>query len=111
MSLLSEFEATPQKGTVGSHMGKNKQQIEMIHINDIRPNKLNFFHINEEDVKSLADELEKNGVNNGRVYYQEGEDGKHYTLIGGETRYHALNLLFQEGKHDGMFPMYVIADT
>ena len=58
MSLLSEFEATPQKGTVGSHMRKNKQQIEMIHINDIRPNKLNFFHINEEDVKSLADELE-----------------------------------------------------
>ena len=56
MSLLSEFEATPQKGTVGSHMRKNKQQIEMIHINDIRPNKLNFFHINEEDVKSLADE-------------------------------------------------------
>ena len=111
MSLLSEFEATPQKGTVGSHMGKNKQQIEMIHINDIRPNKLNFFHINEEDVKSLADELEKNGVNNGRVYYQEGEDGKHYTLIGGETRYHALNLLFQEGKHDGMFPMYVIEQT
>ena len=55
MSLLSEFEATPQKGTVGSHMGKNKQQIEMIHINDIRPNKLNFFHINEEDVKSLDD--------------------------------------------------------
>lgn len=50
MSLLSEFEATPQKGTVGSHMRKNKQQIEMIHINDIRPNKLNFFHINEEDV-------------------------------------------------------------
>ena len=36
MSLLSEFEATPQKGTVGSHMRKNKQQIEMIHINDIR---------------------------------------------------------------------------
>lgn len=111
MNLLSEFEATPQKGTVGSHMRKNKQQIEMIHINDIRPNKLNFFHINEEDVKSLADELEKNGVNNGRVYYQEGEDGKHYTLIGGETRYHALNLLFQEGKHDGMFPMYVIEQT
>ena len=111
MSLLSEFEATPQKGTVGSHMRKNKQQIEMIHINDIRPNKINFFHINEEDVKSLADELEKNGVNNGRVYYQEGEDGKHYTLIGGETRYHALNLLFQEGKHDGMFPMYVIEQT
>ena len=109
-SLESE-QATPQKGTVGSHMRKNKKQIEMIHINDIRPNKLNFFHINEEDVKSLADELEKNGVNNGRVYYQEGEDGKHYTLIGGETRYHALNLLFQEGKHDGMFPMYVIEQT
>ena len=31
MSLLSEFEATPQKDTVGSHMGKNKQRIEMIH--------------------------------------------------------------------------------
>ena len=94
---------------VGEQLGKNQHTLKLIHINDIRPNPLNKFHIYEEEVRALAEELELNGVNNGRVYYQEMQnDSKHYTLIGGETRYHALKLLYNEGRHDGYFPMYVI---
>lgn len=94
--------------TVGEQFAKTKQKLSMIHIDDIRPNPLNKYHIYQEEIQALAMELEQNGVNNGRVYYQEADDGKHYTLIGGETRYHALKLLYQEGRHDGLFPMYIL---
>ncbi len=104
MSMLEEI----YTGTVGEQMASNKPTFDFIHVNDIRPNKLNFFHIYDEEVRSLANEIERENVNNGRVYYQEDDDGKHYTLIGGETRYRALLLLYKEGRHDGMFPMYVV---
>ena len=42
MSLLSEFEATPQKGTVGSHMRKNKQQNEIKKTNSLRISQKSF---------------------------------------------------------------------
>lgn len=106
MSLLDEF--TIERGSVGKHMEKSSRHIQMIHINDIRPNPLNAFHIYTEEVESLAQELEKRGVNNGRVYYDDLHDGKHYTLIGGETRYRALCYLYENGRHDGIFPMYVV---
>lgn len=94
--------------TVGAQMASNKPVFKLIHVKDIRPNKLNFFHIYDEEVQALANEIERENVNNGRVYFQEDTDGKHYTLIGGETRYRALLLLYQEGQHDGMFPMYIV---
>lgn len=94
--------------TVGAQMASNKPVFKLIHVKDIRPNKLNFFHIYDEEVQALANEIERENVNNGRVYFQEDTDGKHYTLIGGETRYRALLLLYQEGRHDGMFPMYIV---
>lgn len=104
MSMIDEIYG----GTVGTQMASNKPVFELIHVNDIRPNKLNFFHIYDEEVQALANEIERENVNNGRVYYQEDSDGKHYTLIGGETRYRALLLLYNEGRHDGMFPMYIV---
>lgn len=106
MSLLAELQK--EKMSVGDQLKKNTHHIQLIHINDIRPNSLNFFHIFDEEVKALAYELEKRGVNNGRVYYEDVGDGKHYTLVGGETRYRALCLLYKEGKHDGLFPMYIV---
>ena len=104
MSMIDEI----YDGTVGEQMASKKPVFELIHVNDIRPNKLNFFHIYDEEVQALANEIERENVNNGRVYYQEDSDGKHYTLIGGETRYRALLLLYKEGRHDGMFPMYIV---
>lgn len=105
MSILMEMD---MRESVGEHFAKNKPKYELVHINDIRMNDLNFFHINDEEVESLANEIKRRGVNNGKAYYQEGEDGKHYTLLGGHTRYKALEKLFNEGKHDGMFPLQIV---
>ena len=67
MSMIDEIYG----GTVGTQMASNKPVFELIHVNDIRPNKLNFFHIYDEEVQALANEIERENVNNGRVYRSE----------------------------------------
>lgn len=84
-----------------------KKSIQMIHVKDIRINEGNFYDIEDENIKQLADLLLKNGVNNGRVYYEDLGDGRHYTLIGGEQRYRALCYLYEHGKHDGLYNVLV----
>lgn len=84
-----------------------KKSIQMISVKDIRINKGNFYDIEDENIKQLADLLLKNGVNNGRVYYEDLGDGRHYTLIGGEQRYRALCYLYEQGKHDGLYNVLV----
>lgn len=79
---------------------------KIINLKDIRVNEKNFYEIGE--IEALADLLEKNGVNNGRVYYEDLGDGKHYTLIGGEQRYKALVYLTEQGRHDGTYHVLVV---
>ena len=79
---------------------------KVVNLKDIRVNEKNFYEIGE--IEALADLLEKNGVNNGRVYYEDLGDGKHYTLIGGEQRYKALTYLTEQGRHDGTYHVLVV---
>ena len=76
--------------------------VKKIHISDIRENILNQYDL--ENIEELAELiLEKGQRSNGTVYYDnEQQDGKHYTLIGGNRRYCAIKYLFEQKKHDGM---------
>lgn len=75
--------------------------VKKIHISDIRENQLNQYDL--EDIEELAQLiLEKGQRSNGTVYYDNTiQDGKHYTLIGGNRRYCAIKYLVEQQKHDG----------
>lgn len=95
-------------GSLSSAMaGNNAKKIQVIHINDIRANKDNFYEIDAE-IEKLANLILKNDVNNGKVFYEDLNDGKHYTLVGGEQRYRAITYLYLRGQHDGLYPVRVI---
>lgn len=94
-------------GSLSSAMSKNNAKIQMIHINDIRVNIDNFYEIDAE-IEKLANLILKNDVNNGKVYYDDLGDGKHYTLIGGEQRYRAITYLYERGLHDGLYAVRII---
>lgn len=95
-------------GSLSSAMaGSNTKTIQMIHINDIRTNADNFYEIDDE-IEKLANLILKNDANNGKAYYNDLGDGKHYTLVGGEQRYRAITYLYEKGLHDGLYPVKLI---
>ena len=80
-----------------------------ISVKDVRPTRLNFYA--KEIINSLASSIEVQGqLQSATVYAEDGDDGKKYTLIDGETRYLAICKLFEEGKHDGSFDEMCIRD-
>ena len=77
-----------------------------INVSEVRVNELNFY--NKENVDSMAMSIATRGqLSNATVFMEEGEDGKLYTLIDGETRYLAICKLVAEGKHDGSFDVVI----
>lgn len=77
-----------------------------ISVKDVRVNSLNFYE--KEIVDSLASSIEVQGqLSSAIVYAEDGEDGKKYTLVDGETRYLAICKLYEEGKHDGSFDVVI----
>lgn len=80
------------------------------HVSEIRPNELNHYHIDNEEIIALAETIKRDGqLENGLVYIdEESEDGKKYTLIGGERRWRALTYLFENGLKDGMYDIVVL---
>ena len=76
--------------------------IKKIHVSDIRENKLNNYDLDEIEELALLIK-EKGQRSNATVYYSTDEnDGKHYTLIGGNRRYCAIELLHERNEHDGL---------
>lgn len=76
--------------------------IKKIHVSDIRENKLNNYDLDEIEELALLIK-EKGQRSNATVYYSTDEnDGKHYTLIGGNRRYCAIGLLHERNEHDGL---------
>ena len=81
-----------------------------VHISEIRCNPENEY-VSEElcpktdtqaQIEALALSIEEHGLlHNLVVYEDESGDGKKYTLLSGEKRYHAIELLIEQGKHNG----------
>lgn len=86
----------------------NATTVKKISITDIRANSKNFYGLRE--VKELAVLIKKQGqLENATVYYDtEQNDGMHYTLIGGNRRYKAIEYLMQNNQHDGFIECKII---
>lgn len=88
-------------------LNKGKQKTK-IHIDNIRVNRKNDYEINEDEVRALALSIKKHGqLHNAVVYEEDGDDGKHYTLLSGEKRYRAITLLYTNNEHDGKMDVLV----
>lgn len=80
-----------------------------VHVSEIRRNKLNRLHISDTKVAALAWSMQQTGqLENATVYEDDLQDGKKYTLIGGETRWRAMCLLFDKGAVNGEFYVTII---
>lgn len=80
-----------------------------IHVSEIRRNELNRLHIDEEKVKAIAWSIQQRGMlENATIYEDDLNDGKKYTLIGGETRWRAINYLFDKNASDGYMFVTII---
>lgn len=82
----------------------------VINVTDVRINELNFYPSSDEMVSSLASHIARDGqLENATVYEDESpEDGRTYTLIGGETRFRAICKLVEDGLSNGDFRVEVI---
>lgn len=80
-----------------------------IHVSEIRRNELNRLHIDDEKVKAIAWSIQQRGqLENATVYEDKRNDGKKYTLIGGETRWRAISYLYEKGAMDGSIFVTII---
>lgn len=80
-----------------------------IHCSLIRRNELNRLHIADDKVKAIAWSIQRGGqLENATVYEDDLQDGKKYTLIGGETRWRAISYLYDNGAVDGYVYVTVI---
>lgn len=82
---------------------------KIVSVADVRINELNFYPSTEEMISSLSEHIKSEGqLENATVYVEEKDDGRVYTLIGGETRYRAICKLVEEGRSNGDFKVEVI---
>lgn len=82
---------------------------KIVSVADVRINELNFYPSTEEMISSLSEHIKNEGqLENATVYVEEKDDGRVYTLIGGETRYRAICKLVEEGRSNGDFKVEVI---
>ena len=93
-----------------SAMSEGKKRNLTIDINEVRTNKKNCYNFTPEMLISLANSIKKYGqLENATVYEDETpNDGKKYTLIGGESRYRAIVSLIEQGQHNGKFNVTVV---
>lgn len=78
-----------------SLMGNNKSNTIIVSINDIRVNPYNKFSMPEEKIKALALSIyNQKQLSPLVLYYDDLGDGKHYTLLSGETRFRGMKELY-----------------
>ncbi len=78
---------------------KNVENIKEIPLRNITPNEKNFYAIEENDVRQLANNIEMVGQLEPLIVKGAEVPGK-YTLISGHRRYNALLLLEQKNESD-----------
>lgn len=77
--------------------------LKMIDIENIEPNRTNFYEISE--IESLADDIERQGLMNALVV---SEDDGRYELISGHRRLAALKSLIADGRRrSGKVPCFI----
>ena len=82
---------------------------KIISVSEVRMNELNYYPSDDEMVTSLSEHIARDGqLENATVYCEQKNDGRIYTLIGGETRYRAICKLVEEGRSNGDFKVEVI---
>lgn len=93
-----------------SSMSEGRKRNITINVEDVRPNEQNCYRFEEEMIDSLAKSIKKYGqLENATVYEDTApNDGRKYTLIGGESRYRAIINLVELGEHDGSFNVTVV---
>lgn len=97
---LNKSKTTVADDAFASLMGK--RNTKLIHISDIRANSLNGFSMLDERIKAMALSIaEKEQLDDITVYEDDLNDGKHYTLLSGETRVRATSLLYNNNAHNG----------
>lgn len=92
---LNKNKNTMADDAFASLMGENKNSTIKISVNDIRANPHNKFSMSEEKIKALALSIYNQKQLSPLVVYKEDlGDGKHYTLLSGETRFRATSYLY-----------------
>lgn len=97
-----------------SLMGENKNNTIKININDIRVNPHNKFSMSEDKIKALSLSIYNQKQLSPLVVYKDDiGDGKHYTLLSGETRYRATKHLYDNNTpekelHNGNMDAMVV---
>ena len=86
----------------------NGQSYRKIHVDEIRVNKNNFYHEEDDEdyyVDSMAELLKNDGMDANGVLYEDDSinDGKTYTLLSGERRFKATKKNYENGIGDGLF--------
>ena len=91
-----------------------KKNVRVVNVEDVRPNKYNFYHVDDEHIQGLAISILNEGQLEEAIVYEDnfnqtGEnDGRKYTLISGESRWRAICSLVESGEHSGDFKIEVI---
>ena len=79
--------------------------IEMLDVSEIVPNKDNFYELS--DIKPLADDIERQDLKSNLVVAKDGGSGK-YLLISGHRRLEAVKLLIKGGRRKSTkVPCYI----
>ena len=93
-----------------SSMSSGRKRNVTINVEDVRPNERNCYTFEPEMISSLSLSIKKYGqLENATVYEDDTlNDGRKYTLIGGESRYRAIINLVELGEHDGSFNVTIV---
>lgn len=91
-------------------MSQGRKRNIVVNVEDVRPNEKNCYEFENEMIEAIAQSIIKYGQLENATVYEDtsANDGRKYTLIGGESRYRAIISLVEKGEHDGSFNVTVV---
>lgn len=108
------------KFSISSNLGnqsKTPEQIkrelyhfEVVPLRDIVPSENNFYSMDADSIRSLADDINENGILHPPIVKPRSQEGE-YELIDGERRYRAITLLYDEGREEHAIVLCQVKST
>lgn len=95
-----QFDLSAMMGVVSGLDAIGGPQVRMISLDDILDNKANFYAVDKDALKPLADSIAMDGLQQYPVVMVHPDEEGKYLLLSGHRRCAAVRLLVEEGRED-----------
>lgn len=100
MGKGKQFDLSAMMGVVSDLDTISGPQVRMIPLEDILDNKANFYKVDKEALKPLADSIAMDGLQQYPVVMPHPDKEEKYLLLSGHRRCAAIRLLAEDGRED-----------